>query len=107
MPFKYLGLSVSDVRLGNKFWKGVTEKVEKRCSCWQGRLLNMAEKVTLVQSSLSNVSMFMMSFYPLPVGVRKKADFYRARLVWQENEDKKKYHLINWKTCCLPNSSGG
>ena len=41
----------------------------------------------------------MMSFYPMPVGERKKADVYRARLVWQEDEDKKekKYHLVKWK----------
>lgn len=107
LPLKYLGLPVSDVRLRNKFWKGVTEKIEKRCACWQGRLLNMAGRVTLVQACLSNIPIYMMSFYPLHVGVRKKADFFRARLVWQENEDKKKYHLVNWKTCCLPRSMGG
>ena len=33
MPIKYLGLPVADVRLGNKFWKGVTEKIKKRCAC--------------------------------------------------------------------------
>ena len=44
----------------------------------------------------------MMSFYPLPVGVNKKVDFYRARLVWEAEQDKKNYHLVNWKTCCLP-----
>lgn len=48
-----------------------------------------------------------MSFYLLPVGVRKKVDFFRARLVWQAEEDKKKYHLVNWKTCCLPKQQGG
>ena len=107
MPIKYLGLPVADVRLGNKFWKGVTEKIEKRCACWQGRLLNMAGRVTLVQACLTNIPLFMMSFYPLPVGVRKKADFFIARLVWQEDENKKKYHLVNWKTCCMPKDLGG
>lgn len=28
----------------------------------------------------------MMSFYELPVGVRKRIDFYRARMLWQEEE---------------------
>ena len=32
MHLKYLGLLVSDVRLSNKFWKCVTEKIEKRCA---------------------------------------------------------------------------
>ena len=67
----------------------------------------MAGRVTLVQACLTNIPLFMMSFYPLPVGVRKKADFFRARLVCQEDENKNKYHLVNWKTCCLPKEQGG
>ena len=34
-------------------------------------------------------------------------DFYRARLVWQEDEDIKKCHLVKWETCCLPKDVGG
>ena len=48
-----------------------------------------------------------MSFYLLLAGVRKKLDIYKARLVWQAEEDKKKYHLVNKKNCCLPNQQGG
>ena len=75
VPFKYLGLPVTNVRLGNKFWKGMTEKIEKICACWQGRLLNMDGRVTLVQACLTNMPMYMISFYPLPVGIRKKLIF--------------------------------
>ena len=85
----------------------MNEKIEKRCAYWQGRLRNIAGRATLVHSCLTNIPIFMMSFYPLPVGVRKKANFYRARLVWQTDEDKKKYHLVNWKTCCMPKQQGG
>ena len=89
MPLKYLGLPVHDKRISNGMWRNVTEKIEKRCACWQGRLLNIAGRVTLVQSCLTNIPIYMMSFYLLPVGVRKKVDFFRARLVWQAEEDKK------------------
>ena len=37
----------------------------------------------------------------------EEAYFFRARLVWQENDDKKKYHLVDWKTYCLPKEQGG
>ena len=37
----------------------------------------------------------------------EKSRSFRARLVWQENEEKNKYYLVNWKTCCLPKSLGG
>lgn len=48
-----------------------------------------------------------MSFYAVPKGIIKKADFFRSRLVWQEDENVKKYHLVNWKDCCLPKDMGG
>lgn len=67
-------------------------------------MLNIAGRITLVQSRLTNIPLFMMSFYPLHVGIRKKTDFYRA--VWQEDENKKN-HLVNWKTCFLPKQQGG
>ena len=71
-PLKYLGLPISNKRTRNKMWKNVTEKIEKRCACWQGRLLNIAGRVTLVRSCLSNIPIYMMSFYLLLDGIRKK-----------------------------------
>lgn len=88
VPLKYLGVPVSSIRIRNKHWKMVTEEIEKWCGCLQGRLLNIASRVTLVQSCLTNMLLFMISFYPIPVGVKKKGDFYRASLVWQADEDK-------------------
>ena len=103
LPIKYLGMPVSENRIRNSHWGCVTDKIEKRCGCWQGKLLgSIAGRITLVQACLTNIPLFMMSFYVVPKGIIKKADFFRSRLVWQEDENKKKYHLVNWKTCCLP-----
>ena len=33
-------------------------------------------------------------------------DFFRKRLVWQEEKDKKKYHLVQWDTICQPKEQG-
>ena len=49
----------------------------------------------------------MMSFYGLPVGVNKRMDFYRAMLLWQEDDKKKKYHLVKWSEVCRPKDMGG
>lgn len=49
----------------------------------------------------------MMSFYPLPVGVRKKVDFYRARLVWQADEDKKKISSSELENLLYAKTVGG
>jgi hypothetical protein len=29
------------------------------------------------------------------------------KMVWQEMDDKKRYHLVNWHTVCLPKDCGG
>ena len=108
LPIKYLGMPVSENRIRNSQWDCVTDKIEKRCGCWQGKLLgSIAGRITLVQACLTNIPLFMMSFYVVPKGIIKKADFFRSRMVWQEDENVKKYHLVNWKDCCLPKDMSG
>ena len=78
LPIKYLGMPVSDSRIRNTHWSCVTDKIEKRCGCWQGKLLgSIAGRITLVQACLTNIPLFMMSFYAVPKGIIKKGDFSR------------------------------
>lgn len=56
--------------------------------------------MALVQSSLSNIPLYMMPFYLVPVGVRKWADFFKAKIIWKGDKDKNKYHLIRWDDVC-------
>jgi hypothetical protein len=37
----------------------------------------------------------MLSFYRIPSGVKEKLDRIRNSFLWDEIEDKKKYHLVN------------
>jgi hypothetical protein len=48
----------------------------------------------------------MMFVYTILV-VRNRMDFYRARLAWHENEDRRKYHLVKWAVVCQPKDQGG
>lgn len=65
-------------------------KVENSLSCWQGRVLSSGGRTVLINSSLSSIPLYMMSFYELPVGVHKRIDYYRARMLWNEQEGAKK-----------------
>lgn len=49
----------------------------------------------------------MLSLFRIPKGVKKKIDFFRARLLWQEDQGIKKYHLVNWPEICQPRDQGG
>ena len=94
LPMRYLGLLVDKKRIKNKDWKSSENKMEGKCGTWQGRLLASAGRLIVIQSSLTGIPYFMMSFYGLPVGVEKRMKFFRARLLWQERNEKKRYHLV-------------
>lgn len=107
IPFKYLGIPIKDKRLCNSDWKYIEDRVEKKMSGWKGSLLSMGDRLILVETCLSNAPSYMMSLLRIPKGVKKKLDFFRARLLWQEDKGKKKYHLVNWDEICQPKDQGG
>ena len=51
--------------------------------------------------------MFLLSFFELPKGVRKRLDSFRSRFFWQSDHQKKKYRLTKWNIICRPKHQGG
>jgi hypothetical protein len=49
----------------------------------------------------------MLSFFEVPIGVRKRLDFFRSRFFWQGDGHKRKYRLTKWDMICRPKSQGG
>jgi hypothetical protein len=61
----------------------------------------------LASSGLTSICLYMLSFLEAPKGFIHRADIHRKRMVWQELDDMKRYHLVNWHTVCLPKDCGG
>ena len=55
-----------------------------------------------METCLSNVPSYMMSFVRVKTGVSKRYDFFGARLLWQEKLGVRKYHLVWWPDICRP-----
>ena len=66
-PFRYLGIPMHYRRLRNADWKEVEERFQKRLSCWKGKLLSVGGRLVLINSVLSNLSMYMLSFFEVPL----------------------------------------
>jgi hypothetical protein len=81
LPLKYLGVPIDKKKLLNSHWKPAEEKMEKKLGCWQGKMMDIGSRVILLNSCLTSIIFYMMSFYKLPVGVRKRCDFYRGEVV--------------------------
>jgi hypothetical protein len=50
-------------KLHNKDWKSIEECIEKRLSGWKGKMLTTGGRLVLINSVLSSLPMFMMSFF--------------------------------------------
>lgn len=94
-------------RLNLAQWGPLVEKASKKMDGWKGNLLSIGDRIILVNSCLSSIPLYMLSFLEAPKVFLKDIDSKRARMVWQETSDTRKYHLVNWPTVCMTKSCGG
>jgi hypothetical protein len=64
-PLKYLGLPIHFKKLRNSDWKIIEERVEKRLASWKGKHLSIGGRLTLINSVLNSLPLYMMSFFAL------------------------------------------
>ena len=107
LPFRYLGIPIHFRKLLNKEWKVVEDGFEKKLAAWVARMLSYGDRLVLINSVLTSLPMFLLSFFEIPKGVRKRLDFYRSRFFWQSNQLKRKYRLTKWNLVCRPKDQGG
>jgi hypothetical protein len=70
-------------------------------------MLSVGGRLVLINSVLSNLSMFILSFFEVPRGVLERLDYYRSRFFWQSDGYKKKYKMTKWGVLCTPKDQGG
>jgi hypothetical protein len=73
------------------------EKSAKKLDIWKGGYLSIAGRTNLINSSLSNTSIYHMSMYLLPKTVIKNMDKSRRMFFWQGGSVKKKIIWLDGK----------
>jgi len=101
-PIRYLGIPIHCRKLSNNDWVRIQKRFEQRLSSWKGKNLSTGGRLTLINSVHSSLPMYMMFFFEIPKGVRKKLDYFWSRFFWQSDEHKRKYHLAKWSILCQP-----
>ena len=71
-PFRYLGIPMHYRKLNNKDWEIIEERIEKKLSSWKEKYLSVRGRLVLINSVLSNLPMFMLSFFEIPKGVLER-----------------------------------
>ena len=106
-PSSYLGTPISDSRLSAADLRPAISKLQSRCEPWQGRWLSKAARTILINSSLSSLLLFLMSFYSLHESLHKEIAKIQSRFYWAGEHDKQKYHMVSWPDICKPREQGG
>jgi hypothetical protein len=60
-------------------WKMIEEKFEKKLSGWKGKMMSVGGRLVLINSVLTSLAMFMLSFFEVPKGVIERLDYFRSR----------------------------
>jgi hypothetical protein len=78
-PFRYLRIPIHFRKLKNAEWKLLKDHFEKKLASWIGKLLSYGDRLILINSVLTSLPMFMLNFFEIPIGVRKRLDFFCSR----------------------------
>jgi hypothetical protein len=54
----------------------VEDRIENKLSCWTGKMLSYVDQLNLINSILTSLPMFMLSFLEVPVRIRKRFNFF-------------------------------
>jgi hypothetical protein len=64
-------------------------------------------RLVLINSVLTSMVLFMLSFFEVPKGVLEKIEYYMSQFFWQNDNHKKKYMLAKWSILCQTKDHGG
>lgn len=106
-PIPYLGKSVGGRRGGLEGWQMVIKKLKKKLWGWNVKTISLGGRATLVQSSLSCIPLYWMSFLSLPKGVEGKLRSLQCSFFWGSDEHSRNMAWIRWEEVCRPKKDGG
>jgi hypothetical protein len=61
----------------------------------------------MIKNALSNLPIYYLSLFPIPVGVANRLERLHRDFLWGGTGDEFKFHLGNWARICTPIKSSG
>ena len=106
-PIRYLGIPIHYRKLSNNDWVRIQERFEQRLSSWKEKNLSTGGRLTLINSALSSLPMYMIPSLKSRKGFIKSWITFGLDFFWQSDEHKRKYRLAKWSILCQPKDQGG
>lgn len=106
-PSLYLGLPLGDKLNYVTVWDPIVKKFEKQLAGWKARKLSIGGGLTLINSVLSNLPMYYLSLFSMPVTVAHKLEAFIRRFLWGGTDHSRKTHWVCWNVICKYKADGG
>ena len=81
--------------------------MERKLASWKKLYLSKGGRVTLIKSTLSNLSTYFLSLFPIGASVANRIARLQRDFLWGGLGDEPKFYLVDWSTVCTPLSSSG
>jgi len=106
-PIKYLGIPLHFDNLTRDDIQPLVDKIMNKIAGWRGRLLSLAARVVLIKSCLSSIPVYLLSFIKFPKWAIKMLNTHMGNFLWDDSENKHRYHLANWELVSMCKEYGG
>ncbi|CAI8598593.1 unnamed protein product [Vicia faba] len=100
------GLSVGGNHMNLIFWKPITNSLKSKLSSWKEIFLSIGGRVTLLNTVLSNLPIYQLSFYKISVKTVQEITAIQRKFMWQGVADKEGVVWISWDTICKSRDDG-
>ena len=74
LPTSYLGLPLSVHYMSVAVWDGLEKRFRKRLAMWKRQFISKGGRITLIRSTLSIMSIYLMSLLHIPRAVSLKLE---------------------------------
>ena len=92
LPTTYLGLPLGAKHNSMRVWDKVEEKFRKRLALWKIQYISKGGRLTLIRSTLSNKSIYLMSLFRMLKGVIKRLEKIKRDFFWGGGNLERKIH---------------
>lgn len=107
MSFKFLGVPVGANPRLRSTWQPIIDSIKARLNSWKSRQLSIGGRVTLINSVLASLPLFLFSFYKAPKKVIEEIIKLQRRFLWGGDGENKKMAWVSWDTICISKEKGG
>ena len=98
-PITYLGVPVGMKRLPISAFRPLLERIRTKLTAWKSRSLSFAGKISLVQTVLQSIPVYLLSSGWVPKSILEKIDGFRRKFLWSRDGDGCGLALSAWSGC--------